>query len=416
VLLVGPPGTGKTLLARAVAGEAGVPFFSMSGSEFVEVLVGVGASRVRDLFDQAKKAAPSIIFIDEIDAVGRQRGSSINSNDEREQTLNQLLVEMDGFDVRQAVVVIAATNRPDGLDKALLRPGRFDRRVTVERPDWNGRLAILKIHSKNVPLAPDVDLVAIARGTPGMVGADIANLVNEAALLAARRNLDYVTQNCFEEALDKILIGAERPLVLSEEDLNVVAYHEGGHALTGLLTENVDPVTKVTIVPRGQALGVTQYTPLDDRYNYSKEYLESQLVTALGGRAAEQVAIGRITTGAENDLQRVTAIARQMVTRWGMSERLGAISFSEREDPFAGTSLATGSREYSEKTATVIDEEVNRIVKWAYDAAVNLLTTHRATLDRIAKELRLHETLDAKQLRKILEDTGSIQSAPMSYR
>jgi cell division protease FtsH len=416
VLLVGPPGTGKTLLARAVAGEAGVPFFSISGSEFVEVLVGVGASRVRDLFDQAKKAAPSIIFIDEIDAVGRQRGSSINSNDEREQTLNQLLVEMDGFDTRQAVVVIAATNRPDGLDKALLRPGRFDRRVTVERPDWNGRLAILKIHSKNVPLAPDVDLVAIARGTPGMVGADLANLVNEAALLAARRNLDYVTQNCFEEALDKILIGAERPLVLSEDDLNVVAYHEGGHALTGLLTENVDPVTKVTIVPRGQALGVTQYTPLDDRYNYSKEFLESQLVTALGGRAAEQVAIGRITTGAENDLQRVTAIARQMVARWGMSERLGAISFSEREDPFAGTSLATGSREYSEKTATIIDEEVNRIVKWAYDAAVNLLTIHRATLDRIAKDLRLHETLDARQLRKILEDTGSIQAAPLSYR
>src|SRR5713226_569092 len=326
VLLVGPPGTGKTLLARAVAGEASVPFFSISGSEFVEVLVGVGASRVRDLFDQAKKAAPSIIFIDEIDAVARQRGSSINSNDEREQTLNQLLVEMDGFDVRQAVVVIAATNRPDGLDKALLRPGRFDRRVTVERPDWNGRLAILKIHSRDVPLASDVDLISIARSTPGMVGADLANLVNEAALLAARRNLDAVTQNCFDEALDKILLGAERPLVLSEEDLNVVAYHEGGHALTGLLTENVDPVSKVTIVPRGQALGVTQYTPLDDRYNYSKEYLESQLVTALGGRAAEEVAIGQITTGAENDLQRVTAIARQMITRWGMSERLGTIS------------------------------------------------------------------------------------------
>ncbi len=416
VLLVGPPGTGKTLLARAVAGEASVPFFSMSGSEFVEVLVGVGASRVRDLFDQAKKAAPSIIFIDEVDAVGRQRGSSINSNDEREQTLNQLLVEMDGFDTRQAVVVITATNRPDGLDKALLRPGRFDRRVTVERPDWNGRLAILKIHAKGVPMGPDVDLVAIARGTPGMVGADLANLVNEAALLAARRNLDYVTQYCFDEALDKILIGAERPLVLTEEDLNVVAYHEGGHALTGLLTENVDPVTKVTIVPRGQALGVTQYTPLDDRYNYSKEFLESQLVTALGGRAAEQVAIGRITTGAENDLQRVTAIARQMVARWGMSERLGTISFSEREDPFAGTSLATGSREYSEKTATIIDEEVNRIVKWAYDIAVSLLTTHRLTLDRIAKDLRLHETLDARQLRKILQDTGSIESAPLSYR
>ena len=416
VLLVGPPGTGKTLLARAVAGEASVPFFSMSGSEFVEVLVGVGASRVRDLFDQAKKASPSIIFIDEIDAVGRQRGSSINSNDEREQTLNQLLVEMDGFDTRQAVVVLAATNRPDGLDKALLRPGRFDRRVTVERPDWNGRLAILKIHSRNVPLASDVDLISIARATPGMVGADLANLVNEAALLAARRNLDAVTQVCFEESLDKILIGAERPLILSDADLNVIAYHEGGHALTGLLQENVDPVTKVTIVPRGQALGVTQYTPLDDRYNYSQDYLEAQLVTALGGRAAEEVAIGHITTGAENDLQRVTAIARQMVTRWGMSERLGTISFSEREDPFAGTSLATGSREYSEKTAAVIDEEVNRIVKWAYSRAVGLLSEHRETLDHIAKSLRLHETVDAKQLREIMIETGAIDAAPASYR
>ncbi len=416
VLLVGPPGTGKTLLARAVAGEAGVPFFSMSGSEFVEVLVGVGASRVRDLFEQAKKAAPSIIFIDEIDAVGRQRGSSINSNDEREQTLNQLLVEMDGFDTRQAVVVIAATNRPDGLDKALLRPGRFDRRVTVERPDWNGRLAILKIHSHDVPLAKDVDLITVARATPGMVGADLANLVNEAALLAARRNLDAVNQKCFEESLDKILIGAERPLVLSEEDLNVVAYHEGGHALTGLLQEFVDPVTKVTIVPRGQALGVTMYTPLDDRYNYSKEYLEAQLVTALGGRAAEEVAIGHITTGAENDLQRVTAIARQMVTRWGMSERLGTISYSEREDPFAGTALASGARDYSERTASVIDEEVNRLVKWAYERAVSLLSENRTTLDRVAQTLRLHETVDAKQLRDIMIETGAINAAPASYR
>jgi len=416
VLLVGPPGTGKTLLARAVAGEASVPFFSMSGSEFVEVLVGVGASRVRDLFDQAKKAAPSIIFIDEIDAVGKQRGSTINSNDEREQTLNQLLVEMDGFDARQAVVVIAATNRPDGLDKALLRPGRFDRRVTVDRPDWNGRLAILKIHAKDVPMAKDVDLITIARATTGMVGADLANLINEAALLAARRNLDAVNQSCFDEALDKILLGAERPLILSEEDLNVVAYHEGGHALTGLLQDLVDPVTKVTIVPRGQALGVTMYTPVDDRYNYTQSYLESQLVTALGGRAAEEVAIGRITTGAENDLQRVTAIARQMVTKWGMSDRLGTISYSEREDPFAGTSLASGSREYSERTATVIDEEVNRIVKRAHDRAVGLLTEHRTTLDRVAKALRLHETVDAKQLREIMVETGAIESAPASYR
>ncbi len=413
VLLVGPPGTGKTLLARAVAGEAGVPFFSMSGSEFVEVLVGVGASRVRDLFDQAKKASPSIIFLDEIDAVGRQRGVSINSSDERDQTLNQLLVEMDGFETRQAVVVIAATNRPDGLDKALLRPGRFDRRVTVERPDWNGRLAILKIHTHDVPLAKDVDLITIARATPGMVGADIANLVNEAALLAARRNLVAVTQNCFDEALDKILIGAQRPLILSEADLNVIAYHESGHALTGLLQEDVDPVTKVTIVPRGQALGVTQYTPLDDRYNYSQEYLEAQLVTALGGRAAEQVALGHITTGAENDLQRVTAIARQMVTRWGMDERLGPISFSEREDPFAGTALATGSREYSEQTASIIDEEVNRIVKWAYDRAISLLTSHRETLDGIARSLRLHETLDAKQLRAIVEETRAMSTGPL---
>ncbi len=407
VLLVGPPGTGKTLLARAVAGEAGVPFFSMSGSEFVEVLVGVGASRVRDLFDQAKKAAPSIIFIDEIDAVGRQRGSSINSNDEREQTLNQLLVEMDGFDTRQAVVVIAATNRPDGLDIALLRPGRFDRRVTVDRPDWNGRLAILKIHSRNVPLSSDVDLLSIARATPGMVGADLANLVNEAALLAARRNLDRVNQQCFNEALDKIILGAERPLVLSDEDLNVIAYHEGGHALTGLLSEYADPVTKVTIVPRGQALGVTISTPLDDRYNYSKEYLLTQIVTALGGRASEQIAIGRITTGAENDLQKVTAIARQMVTRWGMSERLGTISFSERGSPFMGGGDTGAPSDYSEITAEAIDEEVDRIVRACYEQTVHLLSTHRPTLDRIAEGLRTHEILDAKMLKQIMDETGA---------
>ncbi len=407
VLLVGPPGTGKTLLARAVAGEAGVPFFSMSGSEFVEVLVGVGASRVRDLFDQAKKASPSIIFIDEIDAVGRQRGSSINTNDEREQTLNQLLVEMDGFDNRQAVVVIAATNRPDGLDQALLRPGRFDRRVTVDRPDWNGRLAILKIHTRKVPLDRDVDLISVARATTGMVGADLANLVNEAALLAARRNLDAVNQHSIEEALDKILLGAERPLVLSSTDLEITAYHEGGHALTGLLLEGTDPVTKVTIIPRGQALGVTMYTPLDDRYNYSREYLLARVVTLLGGRAAEQIVFNEITTGAENDLQRVTQVARQMVMRWGMSERLGTISYSTRENPFGGGGDTGAPSDYSEETAQLIDEEVQRIVGTCYEQAVNLLTTYRPTLDRIAQDLRRNETIDAKQMHKIMEETGA---------
>jgi len=414
VLLVGPPGTGKTLLARAVAGEASVPFFSMSGSEFVEVLVGVGASRVRDLFDQAKKAAPSIIFIDEIDAVARQRGMSINSNDEREQTLNQLLVEMDGFDTHQAVVVIGATNRPDGLDIALLRPGRFDRRVTVDRPDWNGRLAILKIHTRTVPLASDVDLVALARSTPGMVGADLANLVNEAALLAARRNLDRVTQRSFEEALDKILLGAERPIVLTEEDLNVIAYHESGHALTALLSKDADPVQKVTIVARGQALGVTMSVPLDDRYNYSKEYLLTQMVTLLGGRAAEKAAIGRITTGAENDLQRVTALARQMVTRWGMSERLGTISFSERSSPFLSGSSTPAPSDYSETTAEAIDEEVERIVTMCYNRAIELLTSHRPTLDRMVQELRKHETINAQQLQQIMEETGAEIASPQS--
>jgi len=405
VLLVGPPGTGKTLLARAVAGEAGVPFFSMSGSEFVEVLVGVGASRVRDLFDHAKKSAPSIIFIDEIDAVGRQRGTSLTTNDEREQTLNQLLVEMDGFDARQAVVVIAATNRPDNLDQALLRPGRFDRRVTVDRPDWKGRQAILTIHARNVPLAPDVDMVQLARMTTGMVGADLANLVNEAALLAARRNLDRVNMRCFTDALDRIQLGAERPLVLSEEDLRVVAIHEAGHTLVGLLTPHSDPVTKVTIVPRGQALGVTQYTPMDDRYNYSKDYLFGRIMTALGGRGAEQVVIGSITTGAENDLQQITMIARSMVARWGMGTKVGLISYSDRPSPF-GVPSDIGSREYSEKTAALIDEEAREIVEEAYGQVVKLLTDHKVTLERIALELRRHETVDAKQLAQILNETG----------
>jgi cell division protease FtsH len=405
VLLVGPPGTGKTLLARAVAGEAGVPFFSMSGSEFVEVLVGVGASRVRDLFDQAKKSAPSIIFIDEIDAVGRQRGTSLTTNDEREQTLNQLLVEMDGFDARQAVVVIAATNRPDNLDQALLRPGRFDRRVTVDRPDWKGRQAILTIHARNVPLASDVDLQQLARMTTGMVGADLANLVNEAALLAARRNLDRVNMRCFTDALDRIQLGAERPLVLSEEDLRVVAIHEAGHTLVGLLTPHSDPVTKVTIVPRGQALGVTQYTPMDDRYNYSKDYLFGRIMTALGGRGAEQVVIGSITTGAENDLQQITMIARSMVARWGMGTKVGLISYSDRPSPF-GVPSDIGSREYSEKTAALIDEEAREIIEEAYSQVVKMLTDHKVTLERIALELRRHETVDANQLAQILNETG----------
>jgi cell division protease FtsH len=314
---------------------------------------------------------------------------------------------MDGFDNRQAVVVIAATNRPDGLDQALLRPGRFDRRVTVDRPDWNGRLAILKIHSRKVPLASDINLVAVARSTTGMVGADLANLVNEAALLAARRNRNDVDQRCFDEALDKILLGAERPLVLSDSDLNVTAYHEGGHALTGLLLEGTDPVTKVTIVPRGQALGVTMYTPLDDRYNYSKEYLLARIVTALGGRAAEKVIFDRITTGAENDLQRVTQIARQMVMSWGMSERLGTISFSERGTPFSGGGETGAPSDYSEETAEVIDDEVNRIVRTGYEEALKLLTAYRPTLDRIAQDLRRYETIDIKQLHAIMEETGA---------
>jgi cell division protease FtsH len=414
VLLVGPPGTGKTLLARAVAGEAQVPFFSMSGSEFVEVLVGVGASRVRDLFDQAKRAAPSIIFIDEIDAVGRQRGTSLTTNDEREQTLNQLLVEMDGFDNRQAVVVIAATNRPDGLDQALLRPGRFDRRVVVDRPDWKGRAAILAIHTRTVPLAGDVDLTTLARATTGMVGADLANLVNEAALLAARRNQEKVTMANFEDALDKIQLGAERPLVLSEDDLRVVAYHEGGHALVGLLTPHSDPVTKVTIVPRGQALGVTQYTPIDDRYNYSREYLFARIMNALGGRGAEDVALGSITTGAENDFQQVTAIAKQMVTRWGMSDKIGLVSFSDRPSPFGTGGTIDGSHDYSEETAKLIDEEVHRIVQDAYGRVTTLLRTYRASLDRIAQELRRNESLNAKQLQAILDATGAGPAAAMA--
>ncbi|MGH2468536.1 MAG: ATP-dependent zinc metalloprotease FtsH, partial [Chloroflexota bacterium] len=327
VLLVGQPGTGKTLLARATAGEANVPFFSISGPEFVEVLVGVGASRVRDLFETAKKEGPAIIFIDEIDAIGRRRGAGhgLGSNEEREQTLNQILVEMDGFDATHTVIVLAATNRADVLDPALLRPGRFDRQVTVDRPDRTGREAILRVHAQRVPLHADVDLRAIARGTPGMVGADLANLVNEAALLAARNSADKVSQQCFWEALEKIQLGAERPLVLSQEDRRIVAYHESGHALVALLSPNADPLNRVTILPRGHALGVTLQLPMDDRYNYSKDYLMTRISVALGGRVAEETIFNQVTTGAENDLDMVSRIVKQMVTRWGMSERVGLL-------------------------------------------------------------------------------------------
>jgi cell division protease FtsH len=390
----------------------------MSGSEFVEMLVGVGASRVRDLFDQAKKSAPCIIFLDEIDAVGRQRGTSMMSNDEREQTLNQLLIELDGFDTHQAVVVIAATNRPEGLDQALLRPGRFDRHVTVDRPDWKGRRAILEIHAREVPLSSEVDLTTLARMTTGMVGADLANLVNEAALLAARRTLDVVSMACFTDALDKIQLGAERPLVLSEDERRVVAYHEGGHALVGLLMPHTDPVTKVTIVPRGHTLGVTQSTPLDDRYNYSKEDLLARMQMALGGRAAEAVALGTITTGAENDLQRVTEIARQMVMSWGMSKKVGSVSYSEARSPWNGLDAADfATQGYSEATARVIDAEVHALVSEAFGQVESLLQAHRPTLDRIAQELRQHELLDTKRLLEILAETGAdLRSLPTQER
>ena len=403
VLLIGPPGTGKTLLAKAVAGEANVPFFSMSASEFVEMLVGVGASRVRDLFAQAKTNAPSIIFVDELDAVGRQRGAGLGGgNDEREQTLNQLLTEMDGFDGRQSVIVLAATNRPDVLDSALLRPGRFDRRVTVQRPDRAGREQILKVHSRNVPLAPDVNLLEIASITPGLVGAELRNLVNEAALLAARKNRDHVTRVDFNDAMEKIILGVERRIILSEEDRKRVAYHEGGHALLGLLIPHADPVRRVTIVPRGQALGVTYQMPFDDRYNYSEEYMRARIVGALGGRAAEQLIYNEVTTGAESDFKQVTNIARQMVTKWGMSHTLGLVSYGGSEDEvFLGRELAT-QRNYSDETAGRIDEEIKRIVDECYQLAMTTLREHRAQLDTLAEALLEHESLDEKEILKVV--------------
>jgi cell division protease FtsH len=409
VLLVGPPGTGKTLLARAVAGEAGVPFFSQSASEFVEIIVGVGASRVRDLFSKARQAAPAIIFLDELDAIGRSRAAAIRvgGTDEQEQTLNQILTEMDGFDSREGVIVIAATNRADVLDQALLRPGRFDRRVQVQPPDRAGRRAILQIHTRGVPVAPDVDLDQLAQQTPGMVGADLRNLVNEAALTAARRNHDAVTMQDFSDAIEKVLLGAERKIMLTPKDRERVAYHEGGHALLGLLVPGADPVRKVTIVPRGRALGVTVQSPVDDRFNYPEDYLRARIVGALGGRAAEQLIYGVVTTGAENDLQQVTMIAREMVVRWGMSPRVGPLNLGGAED--GGNPFAAQQRQYSETTATLIDAEVKRIVEECFAEAQRLLGENRGRLDALAAALLKEESLDESE---ILRVTGVSRPEP----
>ena len=395
VLLSGPPGTGKTLLARAVAGEAGAPFFSMSASEFVEAIVGVGASRVRDLFKEAKEAAPAIVFIDELDAIGRSRTSGIagfsGGNDEREQTLNQILTEMDGFNSSTGVIVIAATNRPDVLDQALLRPGRFDRRVAVQPPDRNGREAILKVHTRSVPIGPDVDLGRIASTTPGMVGADLANLVNEAALLAARRGHKQVLEADFTDSLERIVLGAERKVMMSHEDRRRTAYHEGGHAIVGMLTPGADPVRKISIIPRGQALGVTFAAPDADRFSYSRDELLAKVKVALGGRAAEEVVFGEPTTGAESDIQQLTGIARQMVGRWGMSDEIGPLAVLPSES--AGP-LLPGASEVSARTQERIDDEVRRIVEQCHKDVLALLSENRGKLDSLAAELMEHETLD----------------------
>jgi len=404
VLLVGPPGTGKTLLARAIAGEANVPFFSISGSDFVEMFVGVGASRVRDLFEQGKKNAPCIIFIDEIDAVGRHRGAGLGGgHDEREQTLNALLVEMDGFESNEGVILIAATNRPDVLDPALLRPGRFDRRVVVPRPDVRGREEILRVHTRKVPLAEDVDLSVIARGTPGFSGADMANLVNEAALWAARQNRKFVAMADFEMSKDKVLMGAERKsMILSDEEKRNTAYHEAGHALVAAMTPGADPLHKVTIIPRGMALGVTMQLPIDDKHTYTKDFLEAQLAVLMGGRAAEEIFLHHITTGAGNDIERATEIARQMVCEWGMSP-LGPLTFGKKEEQiFLGREIAQ-HRDYSEDTAIKIDGEVRTIVSTGYAKARNILETHRDTLERIAQALLDREVLDAAELKLLMD-------------
>ena len=403
VLMMGPPGTGKTLLARAIAGEANVPFFSISGSDFVEMFVGVGASRVRDLFEQGKKNAPCIIFIDEIDAVGRHRGAGLGGgHDEREQTLNQLLVEMDGFESNDGVILIASTNRPDVLDPALLRPGRFDRRVVVSRPDVRGREGILKVHTRKIPLGEDVDISVIARGTPGFTGADLANLVNEAALNAARYNKKVVAMHDFELAKDKVLMGAERKsMVISNEEKRVTAYHEAGHTLVGLKVPNADPVHKVTIIPRGMALGVTQQLPEGDRHNYTQDYLLGQISILMGGRIAEETFLGGITTGASNDIERATELARAMVCEYGMSE-LGPLTFGKKEEQiFLGREIAQ-HRDYSEETSIRIDSEVRKIVTEQYERARKILEENRDTMVRLAEALLEHESLDGVQIRRIV--------------
>ena len=413
VLLVGAPGTGKTLLARAIAGEAGVPFFSMSGSDFVEMFVGVGASRVRDLFEQAKKSSPCIIFIDEIDAVGRHRGAGLGGgHDEREQTLNQLLVEMDGFETNAGVIIIAATNRPDVLDPALLRPGRFDRQVIVPQPDVKGRLDILKVHTKNKPIDEKVNLDEIARGTPGFSGADLENLVNEAALLAARTGKTSVQKSDFEAAKDKVLMGVERKsMIISDTEKKNTAYHEAGHALVAQLTPGTDPLHKVSIIPRGRALGVTQQLPIDDRYTYSKDYLMKALTVLMGGRAAEEIALQHMTTGAGNDLERATDLARKMVTEWGMSDKLGPLTFGKKEEQiFLGREIAR-HKDYSEKTAVDIDEEVKSIVFDAYKKAKDLLTENRDLLEVFANTLLEKETLDGPEIDALIN--GAVSARPV---